>query len=90
MTKREPLFELTVDIVEAIPSLDDLRKYGIATMRVRTSGPGGGNPCVTLGFTTMPTQANAITNARAFLSEWMGSTEVDEDLELATGVSPAL
>ena len=71
------LLELTIDVTDAIPTLDDLRKYDIAAMRVRTHGPGGGHPAITLGF-------HCHNNARRFLQEWYGSDDVDGDLAVAT------
>ena len=71
------LLELTIDVTDAIPTLDDLLKYEIASMRVRTRGPGGGNPAITLGF-------HGHNHARSFLREWYGSDDVDGDLAVAT------
>jgi hypothetical protein len=71
---------LVMDVAAELPTADDLNKYGIATMAVRRNSPGGGWPEGTVTFTgdgVTPRQ-----NAIAFLAEYYGSQEPDEDLEL--------
>ena len=84
MANTRNLLELTLDVTETIPTLEDLRTYGIASMRVRTVGPGGGNPCLTLGFET-GAAGHGRRNAERFLAEWMQSEDVEADLAIAIG-----
>ncbi len=55
-----------IDVTDKIPTLDELRDYGVSGLQVVTAGPGSGNPELTLQFDTEPL-------ARRFLAEWYGA-----------------
>lgn len=57
------LIEATIDVAEDVPTLAELIKYRVESMRVRVRGPAGGNPCLTLKFVSRD-------DAVRFLVEW--------------------